>query len=166
VKHQTNIAIVVPHHKPPLGPADAAGMMQGPPATGPSSDGRRRSGFAWSWRAWCSRAIPSRRPCSCRRSKRRRQASSVRRREAARGLTRASIESCGRDPDGAPATKPGRTSLQRSEAAAPSEAVAAAFSPSLRSPAPSTARPARPGTCSNRRRQAAFRHRSGKGAPA
>ena len=35
MKHQTNIAIVVPHHKPPLGPADAAGMMQGPPPPAP-----------------------------------------------------------------------------------------------------------------------------------
>jgi hypothetical protein len=35
VKHQTNIAIVVPHHKPPLGPADAAGMMQGAPPPAP-----------------------------------------------------------------------------------------------------------------------------------
>jgi hypothetical protein len=30
VKHQTNIAIVVLHHKPPLGAPDAAGMMAAP----------------------------------------------------------------------------------------------------------------------------------------
>jgi hypothetical protein len=30
-KHQTNIAIVIPHHKPALGAQDAAGAMMGPP---------------------------------------------------------------------------------------------------------------------------------------
>jgi hypothetical protein len=34
VRHQTNIAIVVPHHKPALGPQDAAGMMAPPMAPG------------------------------------------------------------------------------------------------------------------------------------
>ena len=35
MKHQTNIAIVVLHHKPPLGAPDAGGMMAAPAARVP-----------------------------------------------------------------------------------------------------------------------------------
>ena len=35
MKHQTNIAIVVPHHKPPLGAPVAAGIMAAPAARVP-----------------------------------------------------------------------------------------------------------------------------------